>query len=181
MKRLQGVVGSLETVRGEGLWRLWQQVSPPWKAAIFPLVRAFRKTFAFPPKTKTKEEEERKASVFLSTPDCPVTLPPFLFPPPRSRVLAVFFSFPFPFSPLSGVFVWPRPRDGGWNERGGLVFCVLRETGFFPMLNYKTALQLFFPQARYFSSSRSLSEATFYLHCSRVTSRSKVAVDTTGS
>lgn len=43
-----------------------------------------------------------------------------------------------------------------WMNEKRIRFCVLRETGFFPTLNYKTALQLFFPGARYFSFFRSL-------------------------
>lgn len=82
--------GSLEGGGEREDRRLWQQVSPPWKAAIFRFVRAFRKTFAFLP-----GEEERKASLalFLLSP-LPLSSPPFLlFSSPR--VSAVFFSYPF--------------------------------------------------------------------------------------
>lgn len=81
--------GSLEGGGEREDRRLWQQVSPPWKAAIFRFVRAFRKTFAFLP-----GEEERKASLalFLLSP-LPLSSPPFLlFSSPR--VSAVFFSYP---------------------------------------------------------------------------------------
>lgn len=85
--------GSLEGgAAGREDRRLWQQVSPPWKAAIFRFVRAFRKTFAFLPR-----EEERKASLFFSF---PLSSPPFLlFSSPR--VSAVFFSSPSSSSPSS--------------------------------------------------------------------------------
>lgn len=63
--------GSLEGGGEREDRRLWQQVSPPWKAAIFRFVRAFRKTFAFLP-----GEEERKASLAL-----------FLLSPPPSSPL----------------------------------------------------------------------------------------------
>ena len=48
------------------------------------------------------------------------------------------------------------PLGSAWMNEKRIRFCVLRETGFFPTLNYKTALQLFFPGARYFSFFRSL-------------------------
>lgn len=151
--------------------RLWQQVSPPWKAAIFRFVRAFRKTFAFLP-----GEEERKASLalfLLSPPPLLPSIPPlflsarlgrlFLVPIP-SIPLSLSFVF---FSLLSSSFSLARslhsslsfslcPLGSAWMNEKRIRFCVLRETGFFPTLNYKTALQLFFPGARYFSFFRSL-------------------------
>lgn len=147
--------GSLEGgAAGREDRRLWQQVSPPWKAAIFRFVRAFRKTFAFLPR-----EEERKASLFFSF---PLSSPPFLlFSSPR--VSTVFFSSPSSSSPSSPpLFSSPSfslslsPLGSAWMNEKRIRFCVLRETGFFPTLNYKTALQLFFPGARYFSFFRSL-------------------------
>lgn len=161
--------GSLEGGGEREDRRLWQQVSPPWKAAIFRFVRAFRKTFAFLP-----GEEERKASLalFLLSP-LPLSSPPFLlFSSPR--VSAVFFSYPFLLSfSLLRLFLPPllflsrslsslflslslSPLGSAWMNEKRIRFCVLRETGFFPTLNYKTALQLFFPGARYFSFFRSL-------------------------
>lgn len=162
--------GSLEGGGEREDRRLWQQVSPPWKAAIFRFVRAFRKTFAFLP-----GEEERKASLalFLLSP-LPLSSPPFLlFSSPR--VSAVFFSYPFLLSfSLLRLFLPPLllflsrslsplflslslcPLGSAWMNEKRIRFCVLRETGFFPTLNYKTALQLFFPGARYFSFFRSL-------------------------
>lgn len=76
--------GSLEGGGEREDRRLWQQVSPPWKAAIFRFVRAFRKTFAFLP-----GEEERKASLalfLLSPPPLLPSIPP-LFLSARLRRL----------------------------------------------------------------------------------------------
>ena len=149
--------------------RLWQQVSPPWKAAIFRFVRAFRKTFAFLP-----GEEERKASLalfLLSPPPLLPSIPPlflsarlgrlFLVPIPSLLLSPSSFS---PSSPLSrslspfslSLSLSLCPLGSAWMNEKRIRFCVLRETGFFPTLNYKTALQLFFPGARYFSFFRSL-------------------------
>lgn len=98
--------GSLEGGGEREDRRLWQQVSPPWKAAIFRFVRAFRKTFAFLP-----GEEERKASLalfLLSPPPLLPSIPPlflsarlgrlFLVPIPSLLLSPSSFS---PSSPLS--------------------------------------------------------------------------------
>lgn len=162
--------GSLEGGGEREDRRLWQQVSPPWKAAIFRFVRAFRKTFAFLP-----GEEERKASLalFLLSPPPSSPLHSSSFPlrasrPSFSRThsFSPSLSFVF-FSLLSSSFSLARslhsslsfslcPLGSAWMNEKRIRFCVLRETGFFPTLNYKTALQLFFPGARYFSFFRSL-------------------------
>lgn len=148
--------GSLEGgAAGREDRRLWQQVSPPWKAAIFRFVRAFRKTFAFLPK-----EEERKASLFFFFPPLLPSIPPLFLSARLNRLFLLSFVF---FSLLSSTLLLSlflslslSPLGSAWMNEKRIRFCVLRETGFFPTLNYKTALQLFFPGARYFSFFRSL-------------------------
>lgn len=163
--------GSLEGGGEREDRRLWQQVSPPWKAAIFRFVRAFRKTFAFLP-----GEEERKASLalFLLSPPPSSPLHSSSFPLRASRPsFSRTHSF-YPSLSLLRLFLPPLllflsrslsplflslslcPLGSAWMNEKRIRFCVLRETGFFPTLNYKTALQLFFPGARYFSFFRSL-------------------------
>lgn len=120
-----------------------------------------------------EKKSVRPRSLFFSSP-LPLSSPPFLlFSSPR--VSAVFFSYPFLLSfSLLRLFLPPLllflsrslsplflslslcPLGSAWMNEKRIRFCVLRETGFFPTLNYKTALQLFFPGARYFSFFRSL-------------------------
>lgn len=119
-----------------------------------------------------EKKSVRPRSLFFSSP-LPLSSPPFLlFSSPR--VSAVFFSYPFLLSfSLLRLFLPPllflsrslsslflslslSPLGSAWMNEKRIRFCVLRETGFFPTLNYKTALQLFFPGARYFSFFRSL-------------------------
>lgn len=121
-----------------------------------------------------EKKSVRPRSLFFSSP-LPLSSPPFLlFSSPR--VSAVFFSYPLLLSlslSLLRLFLPPllflsrslsslflslslSPLGSAWMNEKRIRFCVLRETGFFPTLNYKTALQLFFPGARYFSFFRSL-------------------------
>lgn len=90
--------GSLEGgAAGREDRRLWQQVSPPWKAAIFRFVRAFRKTFAFLPR-----EEERKASLFFSFPPLLPSIPPLFLSARLNRLFLLSFVF---FSLLSSTLL----------------------------------------------------------------------------
>lgn len=122
-----------------------------------------------------EKKSVRPRSLFFSSPLLPLlpSIPPlflsarlgrlFLVPIP-SIPLSLSFVF---FSLLSSSFSLARslhsslsfslcPLGSAWMNEKRIRFCVLRETGFFPTLNYKTALQLFFPGARYFSFFRSL-------------------------
>lgn len=104
--------------------------SPPLHSSSFPL-RASRPSFS------------RTHSFYPSLSLLRLFLPPLLLFLSRS---------------LSPLFLSLSlcPLGSAWMNEKRIRFCVLRETGFFPTLNYKTALQLFFPGARYFSFFRSL-------------------------
>lgn len=122
-----------------------------------------------------EKKSVRPRSLFFSSPLLPLlpSIPPLFL----SARLGRLFLVPIPSIPLSLSFVFfsllsssfslarslhsslsfsLSPLGSAWMNEKRIRFCVLRETGFFPTLNYKTALQLFFPGARYFSFFRSL-------------------------